>query len=279
LFNDGGGVSGLSPEVGGEESVGLNKSFVGGSEGVLSGVGATFSGGVAIVDTSHLEDLLRGRGGDQTGTSGGRDESNSDGTALTGDLGGDGVGLSDLVTPVTLSDGDEVKLGVDDGTLDGTLDFLVDLSSDTEMAIVVTDEDNAFESGSLTGSGLLLDGLNLHDFFLELTFQKGVDNLGFLNRDGESVDFFDTLDSTALDKSAELGDWVPFFSFSSESTLSVLTLTSGSTGSTETSSLSVTLATLLSVALATLSSVTTLGRGTSTSSGSRLSSLSLVSHF
>ena len=45
------------------------------------------------------------------------------------DLGGDGMDASDLVTPVTATDGDEVDLGVDESALDGDLDFLGDLDS------------------------------------------------------------------------------------------------------------------------------------------------------
>lgn len=243
LFDDGEVVFGLLPKIWGEEFVSFDQSFVGGSEGVLSGVGHTFSGSVAIVDTCHLKNLLWSRGGNETGTSWGWDESNSDGTALAGDFHWDGVWLSDFVTPVALSDWDEVELGINDGTLNGSLDFFVDFASNTDVAVVVTNQNNAFESGSLTGLGLLLDRLDLHDFFLELSFKEGVDDLGFFigdfsclevnaiitfNWDGESVDFLNGFDDTSLDQSAELGDWVPFFNL--WATLSWASLTaSGST--------------------------------------------------
>ena len=87
--------------------------------------------------------------------------------------------VTDFITPVSSSDGDHVHLGVHDGTLDSSLDFLSSLDTEAEMTIRVTDQDEGLESGSLTGGGLLLDGHNLHDFFLELVAEELVNNLGF----------------------------------------------------------------------------------------------------
>jgi len=78
------------------------------------------------------------------------------------------------------------------------------------VTIAITNQDHSLESGSLTGSGLLLDWGDLHDFFLELSFEKLINNLGLLDWDGESVDFLNLLDNSALDESAELGDWLPW---------------------------------------------------------------------
>jgi len=109
------------------------------------------------------------------------------------------VWLSDFVTVVSLSDWDEVELGINDGAFNGSLDFFVDFASNTDVAVVVTNQNNAFESGSLTGLSLLLDRLDLHDFFLKLAFKKGIDDLGFFNWDRESVNLFNRLDDTSLD--------------------------------------------------------------------------------
>jgi len=130
-----------------------------------------------------LKNLLWSWGSNESSTSWGWDESDSNGTALTSELHWDGMWLSDFVTPVSLSDWDEIKLGISDGTLNGSLDFFVDFASNTDVAVVVTNQNNAFESGSLTGLGLLLDRLNLHDFFLKLSFQEGVDDLRFFDWD------------------------------------------------------------------------------------------------
>lgn len=72
--------------------------------------------------------------------------------------------VTDLVTPVTSADWNEGKLGAHEGSLDGNLDFLGKLDSETDMAVVVTDNDDSLEAGSLTGLGLLLNRDDLHDF-------------------------------------------------------------------------------------------------------------------
>lgn len=178
LFDQGSFVSGSLPEIGGKVSVGFLKGVEGSLQEVFSGLGAASGGGLDVSDTSHLEDLLGGGGSNDAGTSGTGDKSDSDGAALTGDLSGDGVRSTDLVTPVASSDGDHVKLGINDGTLNSTLDFLGDLNTETQMAFTITDQDNSLESGSLTGGGHLLDGLDLHDFFLKLVLEESVDDGG-----------------------------------------------------------------------------------------------------
>lgn len=69
--------------------------------------------------------------------------------------------LTKVGTPVTSSDGDDAELGDDDGGADGGSDFLGGLDAETDVALGVTNDDNSLESGSLTGTGLLLDGLDL----------------------------------------------------------------------------------------------------------------------
>ena len=84
-----------------------------------------------------------------------------DGTALARLLDGNGVRLTKVGAPVTATDGDDVKLGDDDGGADGGSDFLGGLDTETDVAVGVTDEDDSLEAGTLTGTGLLLDGLDL----------------------------------------------------------------------------------------------------------------------
>lgn len=74
---------------------------------------------------------------------------------------------TDLVTPISLSDWDQVELGHNDGSLDGSLDFLVAFPSQSNVLLFITDDGESFESGSLTGLGLFLDGFDFHDFFLQ----------------------------------------------------------------------------------------------------------------
>jgi len=63
-----------------------------------------------------------------------RDKSTHDGTGLSGNLHGDSVGLGDMRTPVTSSNGNDGELGVDDGTSDGTGDFLGTLHSESDVS-------------------------------------------------------------------------------------------------------------------------------------------------
>lgn len=88
------------------------------------------------------------------------------------------------------------------GTLDGTLDFLGAFPAQTDMTVVVTNDDVSFESGSLTGLGLLLDGLDLHNFFLNGVLQEEINDVVLLNGDGESENFFNGSDLSALDESS-----------------------------------------------------------------------------
>jgi hypothetical protein len=90
---------------------------------------------VTILDTSHLQHLLGSGSGNDTGTSGSGDKSTHDGTGLSGNLHGDSVGLGDMRTPVTSSNGNDGELGVDDGTSDGTGDFLGTLHSESDVSV------------------------------------------------------------------------------------------------------------------------------------------------
>lgn len=79
--------------------------------------------------------------------------------------------LTEVGTPVTSSDWDDGELGDDDGGADGCGDFLGGLDAETDVAGRVTDDNDGLEAGALTGTGLLLDGLDLFadvsvEFFL-----------------------------------------------------------------------------------------------------------------
>lgn len=196
-------------------------------QGVLKSLGRTGRGSVGIGDTSQLQETLDGGRSDQAGTTGSRNETDGDGTALSALLGGEGVRLTEVGTPVTSSDGDDGELGDDDGGADGSCDFLGGLDTETNVTLGVTDDNDGLEAGTLTGTGLLLDGLDLHDLVLELGKEE-VDDLVLL--DGERVEvaaccqpkFFTSsvvlvnvhllhaLDLASLHETAELGDGLPF---------------------------------------------------------------------
>jgi hypothetical protein len=71
------------------------------------------------------------------------------------------VRSTEVGTPVASSDGDDAELGDDDGGTDSRGDFLGGLDTKTNVALRVTNDDDGLESGSLTGTGLLLDRLDL----------------------------------------------------------------------------------------------------------------------
>lgn len=108
---------------------------------------------------------------------------------------------TELVSPETSSDWNKMELGVDKGTLDGNLDFLGDLDSETDVTVLISDNDDSLEAGSLSGHSLLLNGDDLHDFVGDLNVlggEDGLNNLGFLDGDGVSVDLLEGLNLSGL---------------------------------------------------------------------------------
>lgn len=71
------------------------------------------------------------------------------------------MGLTQVGSPVTTADGDDAELGNDDGGADSGGNLLGGLDTQTNVALGVTNNDNGLEAGTLTGTGLLLDGLDL----------------------------------------------------------------------------------------------------------------------
>jgi len=206
---------GSGPQIGGEHGVGVLEGLESGTSIVLSGSSLTDAGGVDILETGEVEDLLGNLGGDATGTSGGRDHSDDAGAALALNLGGDGVDTTDSGAPIASSDGDELHLGVNEGALDGNLDFLANLDADTDVAHAVTASDDSLEAGALTGLGLLLDGEDAHDLVgkggLGIS-EESLDNGGLLDGDGVRVNFLEGADVTVLNESTELGKRSPLLS-------------------------------------------------------------------
>lgn len=71
------------------------------------------------------------------------------------------MGSTEVGAPVTTTDGDDAELGDNDGGTDGCSDFLGGLDTETDVALGITDDNDGLEAGTLTGTGLLLDGLDL----------------------------------------------------------------------------------------------------------------------
>jgi len=161
------------------------------------------SGGlsVAIINTSELKELLGNWSSDDTGSSWGWDQLDSNGGTLTGDLSWNGMDGTELVSPETSSDWNKLELGGNEGTLDGNLDFLGDLDSETDVTVLISDNDDSLEAGSLTGHSLLLNRDDLHDLIGDLDLlggEDGLNDLSFLDGDGVGVDLLKGLDLLGL---------------------------------------------------------------------------------
>lgn len=87
--------------------------------------------------------------------------SDGNGTTLGALLDGQRVRLTEVGTPVTSPDGQNAELGNDDSSTDGGSDFLGGLDTETNVTLGVTNDNNGLETGTLTSTGLLLDGLDL----------------------------------------------------------------------------------------------------------------------
>jgi hypothetical protein len=117
---------------------------------------------VAIIDTSHVQELLASRRRHKSGTTGSRNETDTNGTALSGDLAGDSVRHARYTTPVSTADGRNVELGSRNGTAYGSGNLRRALDTETNVSSRVTDSDKCLEARALTGRRLFLDGHYLH---------------------------------------------------------------------------------------------------------------------
>ena len=142
----------ILPEFGGDVVVGLLDGRERGLGEVSKRAGLTIRVGVTVLHTSHVEKLLGNVSGDNSGTAGRRDESDANGSALSVELAGNGVWVSDSVTPVSTTARDKVELGVDDGSTNGGGNFLRALHSQTDVSNVISNGDEGLEAGTLTGS-------------------------------------------------------------------------------------------------------------------------------
>lgn len=71
------------------------------------------------------------------------------------------VWVTERGAPVSSSDRKDAQLGDYDGGADGSRHFFGGLDAEADVAFGVADDDDGFESGALTGTGLLLYGLDL----------------------------------------------------------------------------------------------------------------------
>lgn len=171
----------------------------------------TFGLGIAIFDSGEFEKSSGGTGSNQSSTLGGGNKTNGNGTALSSHLGGNSVGSSDLGTPMSSSDGNEGEFGQNDGGADGVSDFFRGLNSQSDVSVVVSNDDEGLETGALTGTGLLLNGHDLHHFFFQVILLgvEGINDFIFLDRKRMLIDFLERGNVTGLNEATELGNGSP----------------------------------------------------------------------
>ena len=137
--------------------------------------------------------------------------------------------LTEVGTPVATTNRHHRELGDDDSSADSSSHFLRRLDSEPDVTFAVSDDHDSLESGTLTGTRLLLHWLDLftqyhqhqprlpprslrvylHNLILQLR-QEEVDDLVLLDRQRVQVDLLHTLDLAGLDETSELGDGLPF---------------------------------------------------------------------
>ena len=168
---------------------------------VAQGACATTGCSVAIFNTGHLEKFLRNGGRDDASSSGAWNETHQDGTALACNLARDGVGFTDLVTPVTTTNWNDRELGQNNGTTNSSGNFFWTLDSQTNMTIVITNScwwnwleceneieinvkltNKSLEASTLTSSGLFLDRHDLQYLILKSSSKEEINDLELLRK-------------------------------------------------------------------------------------------------
>merc|ERR1712061_639496 len=204
---------GLLPEVWSQVGIGGSHRSVGGLGKVTKGAGGSSGAGVAVLDTGHLQQLLGDGGGHDPGTAGSGAQSHPDGATLASHLAGNSVGLADLVTPETTSDGNDGELGQDDGATDSGGHLLGALHTQTHVSIVVTNSYESLEPGPLASSGLLLDRHDLENLVLQSGTDEHVNDLVLFDGERVEIDLLQALDLSILHQTAELGYGNPVLLF------------------------------------------------------------------
>mmetsp|Transcript_35813 Transcript_35813/g.50743 ORF Transcript_35813/g.50743 Transcript_35813/m.50743 type:complete len:314 (+) Transcript_35813:159-1100(+) len=233
----------ILPQLRAEVSVCTTKSVEQGADKVTHCTGVTGRTRIAVINSGHVHQLLSGWGRNQTCTARSRDQTNADGTTLSGHFARHGVGHSGSTSPVTTSDWNNIKFGSGDGTTNSGGNFSSTLNPKADMSSIVSDSDEGLKTGTLTGRRLLLDRHDLHDLILKLILKEEVNDFSLLHRKGIEENFFNGLDLSFLYQTSKLGDRNPDVlitaSTSTATSSAASTTTPASTAATETASSSI----------------------------------------
>ncbi|KAF5474133.1 hypothetical protein F2P56_006062 [Juglans regia] len=176
---------------------------------VSKSLGGPSRRGKDILDPGELQHLLGDSSGHDPGSSWSRHHTHRDGPTFPRHLTRHRMGLPDLVPPVTPPHRDHRQLGQYNCATNRGGDLLAALNAESDVAVAVTNDNECLESGSLPGTGLLLDRHNLHDVVLEAGAEL-VDDLVLLDGEGMEVDLLKGLDLIRLHEAAEFRHRHPF---------------------------------------------------------------------
>jgi len=211
---------------------------------------------VAILNASHVEQLLGDDGSHETRASGSGDEANAHRAALARHLAGHRVGKARLAAPKASAHGHQVHLGVDDATANGRGHLLGRLDAESNVSIAIADSHVALEARALASARLLLHGHDLHHLVLQARADEVIDDLVLLDGQGEEENLLDTLDLALLDQAAKLRHGDPLILVTLVPTTATAT---SAVSSTATTAVSTTTSTVTTTAKASTSTLSCLG--------------------
>jgi len=205
------GEASFLPQIRGQVGVGLGDGSICGLGEVTQSGGGTASLRVAILDTSHVQQLLGDTSGDDSSTARSWDQTHNGAATFACNFARNGMGFSDLVTPVSTTHRDDGQLGEDDSSSNGSSHLFGAFDAEANVTIAVTDSDESLEPRTLTGARLLLDGHDLQNLILQAGAKEVIDDLAFFDGQREEVDLFQGLDLAIFNETTQLGDRNPLF--------------------------------------------------------------------
>uniref|UniRef100_A0A1L8EB86 Uncharacterized protein n=1 Tax=Haematobia irritans TaxID=7368 RepID=A0A1L8EB86_HAEIR len=226
----------ILPQIWSQVSIGLGNGSISSLGEVTQGASGTTGRSIAILNTSHGQQLLRYGGRYNAGTTRSRNQTYRDGTALAGNLAWHCMGFTDFVTPVTTTHRHYRQFSQDDGTTDSGGNFLAALDTQANVTVVVTDGNESLETGTLTGTGLFLDRHDFQNLITQSGAQEEINDFELFNGQRVQVDFFQRVDFAITDQTTQFGYWNPFLGvfLATTATTTASTATSATTASTTT---------------------------------------------
>ena len=93
----------------------------------------------------------------------------------------DCVWRADFVTPIASSNRNHGEFGKNNGTTNGCCYFFWAFNTEANVTFTVTDNNDSLETGTLTGTGLFLNGHDFQNFVFQIG-QKSIDDISLLER-------------------------------------------------------------------------------------------------